>query len=308
MEGDCLRLDRRLAEVIQQGVFRSYLTNVADGEIFRLLEENPQANGPEYIPRDRFQRMLERAMGKHFYTPCTISLPTIARISILRNRKPPSVVEPFIATAVLYDGAQAACARVASSNQFWTDCYPVEPRVLAEILLTTHWCCCGMVGAVVLPAVSYIARVAVARGVRVSMPSDPPPGGLAPFGPSWSVFISARRHVRPNALRSDYREHASCLQSFSSWIVERPLVLTGPRCRFASSVIYCLMVTLTLRRAALCNVSPGLPCPTDWLGGARDFRGAVSRSDVASPPSGADTRTPGPGGDTSSISSSTERA
>ena len=44
--GGCLRLDRRLSEAIQQVAFVSYLANLVDGEIYRLLAENPQANGP----------------------------------------------------------------------------------------------------------------------------------------------------------------------------------------------------------------------------------------------------------------------
>ena len=151
------------AFTIQSGVYISYLTTTLEGQISDTLDDCPQATRPTGLPLGPARTFLCNDFGRHFYTPCIPTHPTIARVLAMGSRRPPSPLELLMAAESAYRGSQQACLSSAPELAILAQRYDISPRALDPILMTTHWSCDGLYDATFLPTVPYIARLALQR-------------------------------------------------------------------------------------------------------------------------------------------------
>ena len=287
-----------LAFLIQSGVYYSYLTTTLEENISDLLEEFPTATRPQDLPRGRVRSTLQVEFQRHFHTPCILSPPTIARVLAMGQRRDPSPVELFMATAAVYYGTQQACRAAAPNLTNWTQQFDISPRELVHVLMTMHWSAAGMYEDRCLPTVSFIARVALRRGLiirapRSSWPSGPPETQTAP---AWSVAYNLRRHVPRDSLMDSFRTNPSHLESFSLWLVNRPLVLAGPFASHSSTFADIFLITLTHERAAAMKTKLSTILAAGYNRWPHDFTQAIVLTENASEYSGTGTSTTRSGG------------
>ena len=241
---------RGLSWCIEGGVYLSYLSTPLEDSLTQILTNNPAATHPLDLPPGPERDFLIQFFEDHFFTPSILSPPTIVRVLAMGARTPPSAVELFMATSAAFYGLSQACLSAAPTNVVWAQQFDVFPAEVADVLRSMHWSCAGRLDLAVLPAVSYMARLALARDLRVVAPRSSWPSGSAPHPlPMWETVMPHRRHVSCGDLLDDFRTTPSHLESFSLWLVGRPMVLAGPFATLSGTIADCFLMALTHHRA-----------------------------------------------------------
>ena len=214
---------------IIEGVLLSYLPTTFEGSISAILDENPAATCSRDLPIRPVRDFPIWEFDRHFYTLCILPHPTIERVLEMGPRQSPSVVELFTAATATYYGLRQAFLSPAPSNTIGAERFDITPVDLLGALRTMHSSFAGLVDLTVLPSVSYIALLAWRRGVLVVAPRFSwPSGANATFPPAWGSSYNHRRHVPRDLSFGDCRGSSLHIESFSSWLANRALVLAGP--------------------------------------------------------------------------------
>ena len=240
------------SQIIEEGVFRSYLPVQPEEDMLHFLDQYPDALTPDDLPDGTQKRRIQRIFDDHIFIGDNSPGPTVERILSLGTKTPPSLVELSIATAVLYHGVRHKCVLSAHDSQHWTDSYELDPREVANALLLLDWTCAGFVDNTTLPAVKYIARLSTSLGLKLVLPRETWLQEDLLFRPAihWAAFLPFRTHIPPADLFWDLRTYAGNLESLSFWMLDRPLSFVGPGTRLLTTVLDCFLLTLTTMRAS----------------------------------------------------------
>ena len=82
-----------------------------------------------------------------------------------------------MAKAAAYYGGRQACLLSDKTHVIWAGRSDIPPIEVVGILMTTHWSCVGQYDAAALPPVSYIALIALRRGMLNEAPRATWPRG-----------------------------------------------------------------------------------------------------------------------------------
>ena len=118
-----------------------------------------------------------------------------------------------MSTSAVYYGAQQASLPSAQANAIWTQGRDIAPGEAVRVLMTMRRSCSGLHDTAFLPAVSYIAKLALHTGMLVEAPRSTwltgPPSSRIPFTAMCPAkrfsTISARHLITSNPSPMDFR-------------------------------------------------------------------------------------------------------
>ena len=115
----------QLLRAIEDGVFRRYISTRVEQAIKNLLTNQSDISSAEDLPADRLKKIILIEFGnKYIY----LGDPPIERTLTHGPRPPPSVVELFLATSVIYHAINSEYFRTATLRRRGADRLALSPR------------------------------------------------------------------------------------------------------------------------------------------------------------------------------------
>ena len=161
----------QILRTAKEGVFRSYAPTGIEQEIKNFLTTQRAISSVEELPAGRLKEIILIEFEKHIFIGLDLDHPPIEWVPIYGLRPPPSVVELFLATSVIYDAINSEYIRTVPNRRRGADRLAPSPQVVAEMLLVMNETYDGAVGHSPFPAIQFISRAARALGAVIIPPA-----------------------------------------------------------------------------------------------------------------------------------------